>query len=107
MRAPTPAGREDMITIIRTAADQGVTLFDTVEAYGPFESERIVGEALNRSGTRSSSRRSSGSTSTWAKVSDQPLCSIFGGDCAWDHFKIAYGAGLRHHQPRSIKVHRQ
>ncbi|TCJ30693.1 aldo/keto reductase [Parafrankia sp. BMG5.11] len=40
------SSREDMITIIRTAADQGVPLFDTVEAYGPFESERIVGEAL-------------------------------------------------------------
>ncbi|RZL78613.1 MAG: aldo/keto reductase [Rhodococcus sp. (in: high G+C Gram-positive bacteria)] len=38
--------RDDMITLIRTAADQGVTLFDTAEAYGPFESERIVGEAL-------------------------------------------------------------
>ena len=29
-----------------TAHDQGVTFFDTAEAYGPFESERIVGEAL-------------------------------------------------------------
>ena len=38
--------REDMVTLIRTAADQGVTFFDTAEAYGPFESERIVGEAL-------------------------------------------------------------
>jgi len=40
------SSREDMLTVIRTAADQGVTLFDTAEAYGPFESERIVGEAL-------------------------------------------------------------
>ena len=38
--------RADMITLIRTAVDQGVTFFDTAEAYGPFESERIVGEAL-------------------------------------------------------------
>jgi hypothetical protein len=38
--------REDMITLVRTAVDQGVTFFDTAEAYGPFESERIVGEAL-------------------------------------------------------------
>ncbi|MCG5446085.1 aldo/keto reductase [Micromonospora sp. NIE79] len=42
------SSREDMIRIIRTAVDQGVTLFDTAEAYGPFESERIVGEALRR-----------------------------------------------------------
>ena len=38
--------RADMVAIVRTAADQGVTLFDTAEAYGPFESEAIVGEAL-------------------------------------------------------------
>ena len=38
--------REDMVALIRTAVDQGVTFFDTAEAYGPFESERIVGEAL-------------------------------------------------------------
>jgi aryl-alcohol dehydrogenase-like predicted oxidoreductase len=38
--------RADMITLIRTAHEQGVTFFDTAEAYGPFESERIVGEAL-------------------------------------------------------------
>ena len=35
-----------MVTLIRTAVDQGVTFFDTAEAYGPLESERIVGEAL-------------------------------------------------------------
>jgi aryl-alcohol dehydrogenase-like predicted oxidoreductase len=40
------SSREDMVAIVRSAADQGVTLFDTAEAYGPFESEAIVGEAL-------------------------------------------------------------
>jgi aryl-alcohol dehydrogenase-like predicted oxidoreductase len=40
------SSRENMIGIIRTAVDQGVTLFDTAEVYGPLESERIVGEAL-------------------------------------------------------------
>lgn len=38
--------RSEMIKIIRTAFDQGVTLFDAAEAYGPFEVERILGEAL-------------------------------------------------------------
>jgi aryl-alcohol dehydrogenase-like predicted oxidoreductase len=38
--------RSDMVTLIRTAFDQGVRFFDTAEAYGPWESERIVGEAL-------------------------------------------------------------
>ncbi|MFI7547481.1 aldo/keto reductase [Actinoplanes sp. NPDC049599] len=40
------SSRADMVKIIRSAVDQGVTFFDTAEAYGPFESERIVGEAL-------------------------------------------------------------
>ncbi|GAA4000076.1 aldo/keto reductase [Streptomyces plumbiresistens] len=38
--------RKDMVALVRTAFDQGVTFFDTAEAYGPFESERILGEAL-------------------------------------------------------------
>lgn len=40
------SSRDDMITLIRTAVHQGVNFFDTAEAYGPLESERIVGEAL-------------------------------------------------------------
>jgi aryl-alcohol dehydrogenase-like predicted oxidoreductase len=40
------SSRQDMVDLVRTAADQGVTFFDTAEAYGPFESERILGEAL-------------------------------------------------------------
>jgi aryl-alcohol dehydrogenase-like predicted oxidoreductase len=35
-----------MISLIRTAVDLGVTLFDTAEAYGPFANEELVGEAL-------------------------------------------------------------
>ena len=34
------------IRLIRTAADKGVTFFDTAEAYGPFTNEELVGEAL-------------------------------------------------------------
>jgi aryl-alcohol dehydrogenase-like predicted oxidoreductase len=34
------------IALIRRAVDLGVTLFDTAEAYGPFMSEEILGEAL-------------------------------------------------------------
>jgi aryl-alcohol dehydrogenase-like predicted oxidoreductase len=40
------SSRENMVGIIRTAVDQGVTFFDTAEVYGPLESERILGEAL-------------------------------------------------------------
>jgi|GEM_PF-6776685 len=42
----TIPSRAEMINIIRTAYDRGVTLFDTAEAYGPFESERILGEGI-------------------------------------------------------------
>lgn len=42
----TIPSRPEMINIIRTAFDHGVTLFDTAEAYGPFESERILGEGV-------------------------------------------------------------
>lgn len=38
--------RKTAITLIRSAVDRGVTLIDTAEAYGPFASESIVGEAL-------------------------------------------------------------
>jgi aryl-alcohol dehydrogenase-like predicted oxidoreductase len=41
-----PAPRQDGVKIIRTAFEQGVTLFDTAEAYGPFANEELVGEAV-------------------------------------------------------------
>lgn len=37
--------RSEMHNIIRTAFDRGVTFFDSAEAYGPLEVERILGEA--------------------------------------------------------------
>lgn len=41
-----PADRQAMIKLIRAAHDEGVTLFDTAESYGPFTNEDLVGEAL-------------------------------------------------------------
>jgi aryl-alcohol dehydrogenase-like predicted oxidoreductase len=38
--------RQDMITLIRTAVDQGMDMFDTAEVYGPWTNEEMVGEAL-------------------------------------------------------------
>jgi aryl-alcohol dehydrogenase-like predicted oxidoreductase len=40
------ADKNEMINLIHSAVDQGVTLFDTAEAYGPFANEELVGEAL-------------------------------------------------------------
>src|SRR6266849_3982209 len=41
-----PADKQEMIALIRTAVDGGVTFFDTAKAYGPFTNEELVGEAL-------------------------------------------------------------
>ncbi len=41
-----PADRQEMIKLIHAAVEQGVTFFDTAEAYGPFTNEELVGEAL-------------------------------------------------------------
>lgn len=38
--------RPEMINIIRAAFDRGITLFDSAEAYGPLEVERILGEGV-------------------------------------------------------------
>lgn len=38
--------KTEAIKVIRTAYDGGVTFFDTAEAYGPFENETLLGEAL-------------------------------------------------------------
>jgi aryl-alcohol dehydrogenase-like predicted oxidoreductase len=42
-----PADKQEMISLIGTAVERGVTFFDTAEAYGPFTNEELVGEALD------------------------------------------------------------
>src|SRR5918996_4740368 len=42
-----PAGdKQEMISLLRTAVERGVTFFDTAEVYGPYKNEELVGEAL-------------------------------------------------------------
>ncbi len=41
-----PKDRQEMVTLIRTAVDLGITFFDTAEVYGPLTNEELVGEAL-------------------------------------------------------------
>jgi aryl-alcohol dehydrogenase-like predicted oxidoreductase len=41
-----PKDKQEMICLIRSAVEQGVTFFDTAEVYGPFTNEELVGEAL-------------------------------------------------------------
>ena len=40
------ADKTEMISLIRSAVERGVTFFDTAEVYGPFTNEQLVGEAL-------------------------------------------------------------
>src|SRR5437899_1274496 len=42
---PAP-DKQEMIALLRSAVERGVTFFDTAEVYGPFTSEELVGEAL-------------------------------------------------------------
>jgi len=42
-----PADKQEMISLLRTAVERGVTFFDTAEVYGPFTNEELVGEALS------------------------------------------------------------
>ncbi|HEY2461776.1 MAG TPA: aldo/keto reductase [Candidatus Acidoferrum sp.] len=42
----TALEKKEGISLIRAAVEQGVTFFDTAEAYGPFANEELVGEAL-------------------------------------------------------------
>ena len=42
-----PKDKQEMIDLLRTAVDRGITFFDTAEVYGPFKNEELVGEALS------------------------------------------------------------
>ena len=41
-----PADKDEMIRLIRSAVELGVTFFDTAAVYGPYVNEELVGEAL-------------------------------------------------------------
>src|SRR5262245_6926226 len=41
-----PKDKQEMISLLRSAVERGVTFFDTAEVYGPFTNEELVGEAL-------------------------------------------------------------
>ena len=46
-RSSSPTGKQEMNSLLRTAVERGVTLFDTAELYGAFVNEELVGEALH------------------------------------------------------------
>ena len=42
----TPPDRKEMIALINSAIEKGITFFDTAEVYGPFINEELIGDAL-------------------------------------------------------------
>ena len=42
-----PKDKQEMISLLRTAVDRGITFFDTAEVYGPYINEELLGEALS------------------------------------------------------------
>jgi aryl-alcohol dehydrogenase-like predicted oxidoreductase len=45
--APPFPDKQEMISLLRTSVERGITFFDTAEVYGPFTNEELVGEALS------------------------------------------------------------
>src|SRR5512140_2494621 len=43
-----PGDTQEMMQLIHSAVERGITLFDTAEAYGPYVNEELVGKALAR-----------------------------------------------------------
>lgn len=41
-----PADKQEMIALLRSAVERGLTFFDTAEVYGPYTNEELLGEAL-------------------------------------------------------------
>jgi aryl-alcohol dehydrogenase-like predicted oxidoreductase len=40
------ADKKEMISLLRTAVERGITFFDTAEVYGPFTNEELVGKVI-------------------------------------------------------------
>jgi len=70
--------RQEMVSLIRTAVEGGVTFFDTAEVYGPFTNEELVGEALApfkgkvAIATKFGFRPASGGEPRWSELDSRP-----------------------------------
>jgi aryl-alcohol dehydrogenase-like predicted oxidoreductase len=53
---PPPGDRQEMIALLRSAVERGVSFFDTAEVYGPFVNEELVGDALSPFGGQAAGR---------------------------------------------------
>lgn len=85
-----PKDREEMISLIRTAVESGITFFDTAEVYGPLINEELVGEvlaplrdsAVSQSAKTRRPRRSH-SPGSWPRSRGSPLFPAPPSDIAW------------------------
>ena len=74
---PAP-DRQEMISLIRSSVERGITLFDTAEVYGPFVNEELVGEALEPVrdqviiATKFGFKRTSDDESRWSDLDSRP-----------------------------------
>ncbi len=70
--------KQEMISLIRTAVERGVTFFDTAEVYGPFVNEELVGEALAPFrgqvviATKFGFKPASGGEARWSELDSRP-----------------------------------
>ncbi len=70
--------RQEMIALIRSAVERGVTFFDTAEVYGPFVNEELVGEALAPFrgqvviATKFGFRPATGDQTRWSEMDSRP-----------------------------------
>ncbi|HEV8623836.1 MAG TPA: aldo/keto reductase [Acidimicrobiia bacterium] len=73
-----PPDRKEMISLIRSAVERGVTFFDTAEVYGPFTNEELVGEALAPFrgevviATKFGFRPADGDEARWSELDSRP-----------------------------------
>ena len=95
---PAP-DKQQMISLLRTAVERGVTFFDTAEVYGPFVNEELVGEALApvreqvEIATKFGFKRSSTDESRWSDLDSRP-----------EHIKDVVEASLKRLRTESIDL---
>ena len=93
------ADKQQMISLLRTAVERGVTFFDTAEVYGPFVNEELVGEALAPVrdqvviATKFGFKRSSTDETKWSDLDSRP-----------EHIKDVVEASLKRLRTETIDL---
>jgi aryl-alcohol dehydrogenase-like predicted oxidoreductase len=84
-----PSDDVESVATLRYAVDQGVTLIDTAEAYGPFENEKLIGRALG-------DRRDEVTIATKASSRFEDDGTAYGRDGSPEYIRRACDRSLRH-----------